>query len=170
MKYIIRGGIALGLVVMLWQFVFGFTGMYKNVQGAMMFPLVATMIEIVVLYYLLRATAAEGRGYFGQVSAGTLASFLGGALIIASAIFFLRLFPNYFNDIIAEYVRVLQGRSAAEVDSLLALQKPMQTPMWQATMGFLGTVITGLIVSLVMAIWIRGAKPAAPAAAAAPRD
>ena len=166
MNMIIRGGVMLGVLVTIWSWVFAFTGMHKNMAAAMAFPLVATVIEIAVLVWALKKTAAQGRGWGGQVSAGTLLSFVGGCLILATSYMLVTsLYPNYFaelNAACAEYWRA-QGKDDAFIQAELAKAAPMQTPTAQAVMGFVATVVTGFIVSAIAAIWIRhkGPKPAA---------
>jgi hypothetical protein len=39
------------------------------------------------------------------------------------------------------------------------------TPMGQAMQGFLGTLVTGIVVSAILAIWIRARHPIAGPAA-----
>ena len=63
------------------------------------------------------------------------------------------LFPNILSEVTAMQVGALQkaGRSEAEISAFAALQ----TPLIQAAQGFIGTVITGLVSSLLIAIFLR---------------
>jgi len=166
MNVIIRGGVLLGVLVTIFTWIFAFSGMHKNIGAAMTFPIVATVIEIGVLVWALKKTAAQGRRYMGQVSAGTMLAFVGGSLIFATSwMLTAQLYPSYFAEVNAagtEYFRA-QGMDDAAIQAELAKSAAMQTPAMQAIMGFAATVITGLIVSLITAIWIRnkGPKPAA---------
>jgi hypothetical protein len=166
MNVIIRGGVLLGVLVTIFTWIYTFSGMHRNIGAAMTFPLVATLIEVVVLVWALKKTAAQGRHYLGQVSAGTMLAFVGGCLIFATSwMLTAQLYPDYFAEVNAagaEYYRA-QGMDDAAVQAELAKSASMQTSGMQAVMGFVATVITGLIVSAVAAIWIRhkGAKPAA---------
>jgi hypothetical protein len=54
---------------------------------------------------------------------------------------------------------VKQGKTEAEIADVLNAAAPMQTPVANAFAGFLGTFVTGVVVSAVVAIWIR-ARPA----------
>lgn len=166
MKTIIRGGILLGILVSIWTYIFGLTGMHKNMGTAMLFPIVATLIELGVLVWALRRTAAEGRRWLGQVSAGTLLSFIGGSLILAmSYIYVTQVHPTYMAEVqdagLAFYRS--QGMTEEEIQQVLAPQAKFQTPMAQAVMGFVGCVVTGFILSLVLAIFIRNKAPQAVA-------
>jgi predicted lipid-binding transport protein (Tim44 family) len=48
-----------------------------------------------------------------------------------------------------------QGKSAAEIAEALRANAATATPMAQAMSGFLGTLITGILVSAIIAIWVR---------------
>jgi hypothetical protein len=45
--------------------------------------------------------------------------------------------------------------SAADIKSALEAQLPMQTSFMQALMGFIGTIVTGLIVSLGLGLFLK---------------
>ena len=166
MNVIIRGGVLLGVLVTIFTWIFAFSGMHRNIGAAMTFPIVATLIEIGVLIWALKKTAAQGRRYMGQVSAGTMLAFVGGCLIFATSIMLVtQLYPSYFAEVNAagaEYYRA-QGMDDAAIQAELAKMAPMQTPLAQGVTGFVATVITGLVVSAIAAIWIRskGANAAA---------
>ena len=167
MKTIIRGGILLGILVSIWTFVYGMAGMHRSMSTAMLFPLVATVIELAVLVWALRRTAAEGRRWFGQVSAGTLLAFIGGCLILATSYLYVTQFhPTMMaeaNDASIAFWRQ-QGWDEAKIQSTMAEQAPYQTPMAQAVVGFLATVVTGFVLSAILALFIRSKAPQ-PAAA-----
>jgi len=112
----------------------------------------------------LRLTAAEGRTYGGQVGAGVLMSVFGGVIIFFGSLLFTTvLFPHYFEDIrrVGEEVLKAKGMSDAAVKAQLDLQAPVQTPSMSALTGFLGTVVTGLVISLITAAFIRKKEKAA---------
>ena len=162
MKTIIRGGIVLGILVTIWTYIFGLTGMHKNMGAAMLFPIVATIIQLAVLVWALKRTAAEGRRYMGQVSAGTLLSFIAGSLLLAmSYIYLTQVHPTYMAEVneagLAFYRS--QGVDEAKIQEITAQSAKFQTPMAQAAMGFVGCVVTGFVLSLILAIFIRSKAP-----------
>jgi hypothetical protein len=162
MKTIIRGGVLLGILVTIWTYIFGMTGMHRNMAAAMAFPLVATLLEVAVLVWALKRTAAEGRRWLGQVSAGTMLAFVAGALIFATSYFYVTWFhPTYFAEVNAAGEAFLrsQGMAEAEIQSQLAQQAPYQTAGMQALIGFCATVITGLLASAVIGLFIRNKAP-----------
>jgi uncharacterized membrane protein len=90
---------------------------------------------------------------------------IGGVIIFAGSYFFTSVvFPNYFSEMrtLGEEILKAQGKADAEIKSVLDAQAVTQTSFMQALMGFIGTLVTGFIVSLIVgAIWRK--KEAAPA-------
>jgi hypothetical protein len=139
MNPILKAGLLIGLLCAVWMFVFGFAGWYRDQSMTWVFFLVI-LIQIAGLVWGLRATAREGRTYGGQIVAGAMMSIVAGVIVIgASLVFTMVAFP----------------------DALEAIQarEPAATPMSQALDGFLGTLVTGIVASAVIAIWIRAARP-----------
>jgi hypothetical protein len=101
-------------------------------------------IEIGGLIWGLKRTAAEERTYRAQVVAGTLMSVVAGVIIIASSLLFTTVFPDHLQELEA------RGSSA--------------TPMGQALDGFIGTLVTGILASAVIAIWVRDTRRKVPRA------
>ena len=163
MKSILKTAVVIGLTCMAWQLVMGLTGWYLHPVLLNLFWIVILM-QIGVMVWGLRLTAAEGRKYRGQVGAGVLMSVFGGVIIFFGSLLFTTvLFPHYFEDIrrVGEEVLKAKGMSDAAVKSQLDLQAPMQTPFMTALSGFLGTVVTGLVISLITAAFIRKEETAA---------
>ena len=159
-------GLLIGVLCGLWTFVMGFTGWYKDPGKASAF-FVVIAIEIGVLLWGLTQTARkEGRTYSGQVVAGTLMSIIGGVIIIGFSLLFTTVaFPDYFKELESAYRGILQqeGKTETEIATIIADWSRGQSPMLQALSGFLGTFVTGVIVSAVLAIWVR-ARPGSPQA------
>lgn len=157
MNPIVKAGLLLGVLCGAWTFVIGFTGWYRDPVMLNMFYLVI-VIEIGMLVWGLRQTAARGRGYGGQVGAGMLISLIGGVIIIGSSILFTSVvFPDYFQELqgIQAQMMKAQGKSDIEIASMLAATAPMQTPVMNALTGFAATIVTGLLSSLVIAAFVR---------------
>jgi len=97
MNPILTAGVLIGILCSAWTFILGFTGLYKSPAANVVFISVAMAIEVVVLTWGLRRTAAEGRAYGGQILAGTMMAIVAGVIIIASSLLFTTVvFPNYF--------------------------------------------------------------------------
>jgi hypothetical protein len=164
MNPILIAGVAIGVLCGLWTFVVGFTGWYKDPAMAQAFIIPVIVIEVAGLVWGLRRTAAEGRPYVGQIVDGTLMAVVAGVIIIAaSLIFTMVLFPDYFAEIEAAQRRLLaeQGRTPSEIEEAIRASQTSATPMANAMAGFIGTLVTGILASAVIAIWVR-AKPGPP--------
>lgn len=161
MNPILSAGVLIGVLCGIWTFVMGFTGWYKDPTLAILFLPAVIIIEVVGLYWGLKQTAAQGRAYLGQVLAGAMMSTIAGVIVIASSLLFTMVaFPDYFQELEAMQREMLAeaGRSSAEIEE--AVQASTSTPMGQAMAGFIGTLVTGVLVSAIIAIWVR-AKPTA---------
>ncbi|OGF18011.1 MAG: hypothetical protein A2W00_15185 [Candidatus Eisenbacteria bacterium RBG_16_71_46] len=157
MQTIVRAGVVLGVLVVVWTFVMGFTGWYKDPALLNLFYVVIP-IQIGVLVWALRQTAAQGRRYGSQVGAGTLISLIGGVIIIAGSILFTTVvFPNYFSELAAIQERMLQqaGHGEAEIREVMAMTAKTATPVFQAVFGFVGTMVTGVVASLAIGAFAR---------------
>jgi hypothetical protein len=161
MHPILSTGILIGVLCAIWTFVMGFTGWYKDPSMAHLFFLVIP-IEIAGLYWGLKRTAAEERTYRAQVVAGTLMSVVAGVVIIASSLVFTTVaFPEYFEELEAAQRQILQsqGKSTAEIEQTVRDNAQYATPMNQALTGFIGTLVTGILASAVIAIRVRDTRP-----------
>lgn len=166
MNPILSAGVLIGVLCSVWMFVMGFTGWYIHPTLALAFFLVIP-IEVAGLIWGLRRTAAEGRTYGAQVVAGTLMAAVAGLIIIVSSLVFTTVaFPDYFADLAATQRQMLeaQGMSEARIEETTRATAAT-TPMAQAMTGFIGTLITGIVASAVIAIWVRAKGPAGPPSA-----
>ena len=157
MNSLIKYGVLLGILVVAWTFVMGITGWYKDPVLLNVFWVVV-VIQIVLLVWALRRTAAAGRHYGAQVLAGTLISLFGGVLIFAGSLLFTTVvFPNYFAELTALQQQMLleQGKNAQEIRAAMELAAKTNTPIASAVSGFIGTLVTGLLASLVIAGFVR---------------
>ncbi len=151
-----RAGIILGILVVLWTFVMGFTGWYYHPSLFFLFWLVIPL-QVAVLLVLLRTTAPAS-GYVRQVGNGVAASVIASVLIFLGSLFFtMVLFPSYFREMeaLGRLKMAQQGLSPAQIEALIRAQAPMQRPLPMAFSGVLGTWFTGLLTSLIAATWFR---------------
>jgi hypothetical protein len=157
----VKAGLVLGVLVSVWTYIMGVTGWYKDPALLNLFWFVI-LIQIGVLVWALRLTAAEGKDYWGQVKAGTLISLLGGVLIFCGSYLFTSVvFPQYFSDIrtLGEGLLRAKGMSETQIREALEAQAAVQTSFMQALFGFIGTVITGPVVSMILGVFLKK-KPA----------
>jgi hypothetical protein len=157
MNPILSTGVLIGVLCGLWTFIMGFTGWFKDPVLMRMF-FVVIVLEIAGLVVGLRQTAALGRAYGGQVLAGTMMAIVAGVIIIASSLLFTTVaFPDYVTQVedATRASLLQQGKTESEVAEALRVNAASTTPMAQAMSGFLGTLVTGILASAVIAIFVR---------------
>jgi hypothetical protein len=156
MNQTLETGAWIGVLCVAWMFVMGLTGWHTDPVLLNLFFLVI-LIEIALLVVGLRKTAA-GQGYGKQVLTGTLMAVVAAVIIFAGSLAFTTLiFPSYFEDLRAAHAEMLraQGRTQAEIDAAMQAASAGQTPLANAFAGVVGTVVTGLVASLVIASFYR---------------
>jgi hypothetical protein len=166
MNTIVKFGLIMAVLCEAWAFLYGFAGWYRSTATTSLFYCVI-VIQIAVLAWGLSATAREGRGYGGQIAAGTLMSLIAGVIIFFGAMLFTSVvFKDYFSVTAAlqEQAMKAKGLSEEQTRQMMAMIAKGQNPVAQGMAGFFGTVVTGVVVSLVLGIFIRAKKAPAPAA------
>lgn len=157
MGTIVKHGLMLGVGVIVWMFVMGFTGWYKHPILLNLFFLVIPF-QVFVIVQALRETARQGAGYAAQVGAGAAISSIAGLLIVGGSMLFTTVaFPEYFTEIraVSEQMMRQAGMPEARIAEELQKADASATPINQAIQGFIGTMITGLVTAAIAAIWIR---------------
>jgi hypothetical protein len=157
MKSTLKAGIVLGLAVMAWTFITGFLGWYKDPSKAALWWIVI-LVQGGIIAWGLTLTKAEGKKYGGQLGAGTLMSIYAAVIGIASSLMYTTvLFPDALEIIKEVQLDKLaeQGQTAEQIEAAVPIMDFMLTPAINAVMGFVGTIITGFILSLILAAFIR---------------
>jgi Protein of unknown function (DUF4199) len=152
-----RGGLVLGALVVLWTFVMGITGWYKDPVLLNLFWVVV-LIQIAVLLWALRRTAREGTRYAGQIWKGTVISLIGGVIIFCGSLVFTTVvFPHYFEELRSLQVEMLKqaGQTEAQIEAAVAATAATATPFMQALFGLIGTVVTGAVASALIGAFAR---------------
>ena len=152
----IRAGVLLGALCVIWTFVMGFTGWYKDPVMLNLFFLVI-LLEIGIVIWALRRTAPTAT-WGGQIVNGLVLSLVASVIIFAGSLLFTTVaFPTYFTDLQSAQAEMLKsaGLSEAEIRSQVAVAAAMQTPFINAISGVVGTVVTGLVVSAIAGAFLR---------------
>jgi hypothetical protein len=162
MSSVVKSGIILGVLVEIWSYLYVSAGWHRSPATFNLFWVVI-LIEIGVLIWALRGTAAQGRGYGGQVVAGTAISVVGAVLVlIGSYVCMTMVFPNYSKEVCDMQAAAMRaaGRPEAEIQQLvdMSMKAPPALP---AITGAIGTVVTGLLCSLIIGAFVRAKKPQA---------
>ncbi|HEY6572251.1 MAG TPA: DUF4199 domain-containing protein [Candidatus Eisenbacteria bacterium] len=156
MNVILKYGIALGILVEIWTAIVIGMGWHKDPALLLLF-FVVIPIEITVLVMALKSTAA-GAAYGKQFLTGFGIALVGGVLVaLGSIVLTTVVFPNYFAEIRAAGETMLQkaGLTAEQVEAQLKANEGMYNPWQNALSGFLGTSITGLVVSAIAGAFLR---------------
>ena len=162
MNPILTAGVAIGVLCGTCTFLMGLTGWYKDPSKAPIFYVAVIAIEIAGLVWGLRRTAAEGRPYRGQIVDGTLMAVVAGVVIVAASLLFSTVaYPGYLSELEATQRAALaaQGQAPADVERAIADLRVSSTPMAMAMSGFIGTLVTGILASAVIALFVRARAP-----------
>ena len=152
MKTALKVGLAVGILTSIWQLIMAGTGWLLRPQTFALFYIVI-LIQVAVMIWGLRLTAAEN-SYGRQVAVGTVASVVAAIFIVLfSLLLMLVLFPGLIDQMKAMRGQALRDAGATEQEIAAALA--LQRPAIQAFQGFLGTVVTGVLATLVIAIFLR---------------
>lgn len=157
MSLTLKGGLLIGVLCSAWMYVVGFAGWYRDPDLQANFWLVV-LIEVAVLYWMLRQLPEAEKTFAGILKAGTIMAAIGAAVIfVASYLFTTVAFPNYFEEIraIGEQAYRAKGLSDEEVAAITASMAPMQTPVMNALIGSIGTIVTGVVASAVLGLFLK---------------
>ena len=161
MNPILSAGLLIGVGCAIWTFVMGATGWYKDPAMARLFYVVI-LFEVSGLWWGLRQTADEGRGYGSQIIAGTMMSIVAGVVVIISSLLFTTvIYTDYLSGLesLDRQLLAQQGKSPIEIDQEVGRTLQFYTPMNYAIGGFMGTLITGIVASALIGIWVRSRSP-----------
>lgn len=153
----VKGGLLLGVLTVLWTFVMGWTGWYKDPALLSLFFLVI-LIQLGVMIWALRITGRAGATYGRQILNGFVLSLVAAVIIFAGSYIFTTVaYPQYFEEIRQVHADMLRaaGTPEAEIETAVAAEARMQTPFLQAISGVAGTIATGLVFSLILGIFFR---------------
>ncbi len=151
MKKPIVPGVILALLLAAWMYVIGFMGWYKHPTLHLMFWFVV-LIQVGVLTVVIRRAAGEGAGFLGRFVRGAGTSLVAAPIVFLNSLLFTQVvFPKYFDEIRATQESMLRskGISDTEIAEALKAAAAMENPYLQALFGAIGTVVTGVVVSLV---------------------
>ncbi|MEK7348567.1 MAG: DUF4199 domain-containing protein [Candidatus Eisenbacteria bacterium] len=156
MRTTIKAGIILGILVEIWTVVVIAAGWHKDPALMAVFFLVIP-IQITVIVMALKQTAAEAP-YAKQVLNGIAISLIAGAIIFAgSYLLTTAVFPTYFDELRVAGAEILTkaGKSPEEIAVELKKNESMYDPLQNSLAGLFGTSVTGLLVSMIAAIFVR---------------
>jgi hypothetical protein len=154
MSLTLKGGLIIGVLCAVWMYVIGFTGWYRDPALQAMFWVVV-LIEIGVLYWMLRQLPDAEKTFGGILKAGTMMSLIAAVVIfVASYLFTSVVFPSYFEEVrvAGEEMYRAQGMTDEQVAAVMASMAPMQNSVVNALMGSIGTIVTGFLASAILGL------------------
>lgn len=155
MSGFINAGLITGVGTVIWTFVMGFTGWYKNPSLMWLFFLVA-VLEVITIIVALRQHASEN-AWWDQVRGGITTGMVASPIIFAGSFLFTSVvFPNYFSEITAlgEQMMRAGGSTDADVQAYVASQAG-QTSVTNAMAGVIGTLVTAVVVAAIGGAFLR---------------
>ena len=151
---VVKWGLILAAGVELWTLVMGVTRWYAHPTLQALFWFV-TLIELAVLVLALRESRKR---WLGQVGVGTLVALVAAPIVFGGSILFTTvLFPDYFETLRAMHESMLraEGLAEPEIRAQVEAAAAMQTPIAQAAAGAIATVLTAVVASAVIGIFVR---------------
>jgi hypothetical protein len=157
MNAVLKGSVALAVTVALVSILIAVTGLHTNpMVSGLVSILVFVLCTVAAVVWVLKQTAAEN-SYGRQLLNGLLLGVVSGVLIfVFSWLLLTVVFPNYLDESKDATIALLEnaGMPEAQLDAQIA-KVEAATPISNAFSGTIGTIITSLIVSAIVAIFIR---------------
>ena len=154
----LTNGLIIGLVGIVYTLVMYFLDLTLNkTQG-----LVFVLIQLVLVFFLLKSyrdNFLHGQITYGQSVGAGVIIFLYYAIIMA--IFTYILYAVIDTGLIAKQIAstedeyIKRGLPQAAIDSAMAIQAKIMKPAIMAPISILGTMLWGVIISLIISIFIR---------------
>ena len=162
MQPTVKAGIVLGVAAEIWAMLTIAMGLHQNPMTMMLFYLVI-LIQAGVLVWGLRMTRSQNKTYGGQVTSGLIISGIGAAVVFVGSLIITNvIFPNYLMEM-QDGMRSFLENSGMPADQIQMQMDDMtksNTPIMSAIYGAIGTVVTGLILSLIIAAFVKAAPAA----------
>jgi hypothetical protein len=154
----LTNGLILGLVGIVYSLVFYFLNLYLNKAQSYIFMLV----QIAVLFFLVKSyrdNFRHGMITYGEALGASVIICLYYAIIMAIFTYILFAFidTGLLDKQLAMAEELLQkrGMPQASIDAGMSMQKKMMTPAFMAPMSILGNMFFGVIISLIVAAFVR---------------
>lgn len=159
----IKYGIIIGMAISCWillEFLLGFHT--SRMEFGAYSGYFAIIIPLIGYYKALKAKKKSEAKNFFTIGRGLKSGFTISIIVASVLTVFLYLYTQYLNpnwnelslNLLAEQMKQ-SGSTPAEINEIIGAYREILTPRNQAMLQFLGIVIEGLIISLIMAVVIR---------------
>lgn len=154
----VRYGLILGVVAALISFVTVAMGPQMSVM-AIVFPLVATVVTIVIVFLGLKETAAEATWVGQLVNSVILGAVAAAIVFVVSWLTLGVVFPHYLAESAAAAEHALANAGLApEMIEQQVQNLEESTAIGQAFAGAVGTVVTSVIAGAIIGIFKRESR------------
>lgn len=154
----VKFGLILGVVAAVISFISVAMGAQMSMMAAL-FPIVATVVTIVVVFLALRETAAEASWTGQLVNSAILGAVAAVVVFVVSWLTLGMVFPNYLAEMAAATEHMLAGAGLAP-EMIEAQMQALEeaTAVGQAFTGAVGTIVTCLIAGAIIGIFKRASR------------
>jgi hypothetical protein len=154
----LTNGVILGLAGIVYTLLMYFLNMtFNKVQGYLILIILGAVLFFLVKTY--RDNFRHGIIAYGEALGAGIIIFLYYSIIMAifTYILYAVIDPSLVDKSLAFAEEMLQKRGLpqASIDTGLAMQKKMMTPAFMAPMSILGNMFWGLIISLIVAAFVK---------------
>ena len=154
----IKYGLILGVVAAVISFITVAMGPQMSLM-AVLFPLIATVVTIVIVFLALRETAPEAT-WSGQLLNSLVLGAVAAAIVfVVSWLSLAVVFPHYLAEsaAAAEHALANAGLGPEMIEQQVRSLEE-STPIGQAFAGAVGTVVTSLIAGAIIGIFKRKSR------------
>lgn len=157
----LKYGVLVSVVIMVYTTIINVAGLSQNP----VFSSLQFIFIIVAIVLAMKNFRAENNGYmaYGEgLGLGTLLSAVMGLLVSAFSTFYNRFIDNTIIPQAMDKVRAdmeRKGLDDAQIDSAVEMAQKFSSPGIMFIFGVFGTIITGFIISLIVAAILRKEKP-----------
>ena len=156
MKVVVKWSLILVILVVVLNFAVIVSGIYTNPFAALGFVFVAVVLNVIVVFMALAATATDNP-YAAQLRNGLLIGLLAGVLIFLSSwLTTAVIFPDYIEQMKAGYIAVIQDSGLPDESLQTQIENIEKiTAFGEAVKGLMGTFFTSVVAAAIVAIFKR---------------
>jgi hypothetical protein len=170
-KTAIKCGLAIGVANLVWLYLAYYLGLHTNgiwvFQGFVLAWLVLTVIGFILTLRAVKRANPQ-LSYLGGLGAGAVAAIMSALVAIVMQIGYYTVIHPEWPEFMAEQTRehfTAQGMSAAEVEQMVEQARGTFTLQNYATTSAITALVTGVVLSAVIMLFLRHRPATEPAVA-----
>jgi len=165
MKIALKYGLIYSGINILWSLVLYVTNLVRS-DMSWVFNIVSMIIPVVCIVFAVKeykATLGNGWMKFSEVfKFGLVICLVGGLIAAAYTVLYVQVIDTEFMNFIQEKQMnkmVEMGMPEEQIEIAINQSAKFQTPFWMFTWTLLGALLTGTIISLIMAAVLKKPNP-----------